>query len=85
MARPPGIEINHFGLEDFRIKEGLSQAKVAARSEISPGHYSDIEKGKTKPSLPTLHRIAKTLNIRHWSLRTDIHSRLGADSDEVAA
>lgn len=84
MARPQGIEINHWALAEFREVRGLSRSEVAVRADLSTGHYSDIENGKARPSLETLHRIAAALAVRPLSLRTDI-ARLPDPEQEPAA
>ena len=37
-----------------RIKKGMTQETVSDLIDITPGHMSNIETGKTKVSLPTL-------------------------------
>ncbi len=56
------------GLLGSRIKElrklrGLSQEKLSEKINIDPKHLSRIEVGRGFPSLDTLERIAKALNV----------------------
>ena len=45
-----------------RIKQSLTQEKVAELSDISIPHLSNIERGSTKVGLTTLVKIANTLH-----------------------
>lgn len=45
-----------------RIRKGISQEETAELSSISSRHMSNIETGRTKPSLPTLIAIANALD-----------------------
>ena len=45
-----------------RIRKGLSQEETASQSGISSKHMSNIETGRTKPSLPALIAIANVLD-----------------------
>lgn len=46
-----------------RIRKDLSQEKTAEICNISSRHVSNIETGKTKPSLTTLIAIANALGV----------------------
>jgi len=46
-----------------RIKQDLTQEKVAELSDISIPHLSNIERGSTKVGLPTLVKIANVLHV----------------------
>ena len=48
-------------IKKARINAGLSQAELAARAGTSQAYISEIEGGKTKPSLGMLEAIAKAL------------------------
>ncbi|MCA9313325.1 helix-turn-helix transcriptional regulator [Candidatus Saccharibacteria bacterium] len=41
----------------------MSQEKLAANSGIDRSHMGFIEQGRRKPTLSTLHKIAKSLDI----------------------
>lgn len=45
-----------------RIRKGISQEETAEKSNISSRHMSNIETGRTKPSLPALIAIANALD-----------------------
>lgn len=50
-------------IRKYRLTLGLSQEVVSEKADLTPAHYSHIERGNTKPSLPTLIRIANVLGI----------------------
>lgn len=49
-------------LRVIRKKLGLTQEQVAELADISPQHYSGIETGSAKVSLPALVRLCNALN-----------------------
>lgn len=50
-------------IRKYRLGLGLSQEIISERADLTPAHYSHIERGNTKPSLPTLIRIANVLGV----------------------
>jgi len=44
-------------LKERRLKAGLTQAELASLVRYSPGHISNIERGRYKPSAEMLERI----------------------------
>ena len=46
-----------------RKRQGITQEKLAALSDIDRTHMGLIEQGRRKPTLSTLYKIAKTLNL----------------------
>ena len=48
---------------DARKREGLTQKKLAAVSGISQADISRLERGTGNPSIKTLQRVAKALNM----------------------
>ncbi len=51
-------------LKKARLKEGLTQADVARKSDIHVNYYAQIERGVVNPSLEIIEAIVKTLKIR---------------------
>lgn len=49
-------------VQNRRTAQKISQAELAARISVTSPHISNIERGKTKVSLPTLMEIARALN-----------------------
>lgn len=69
-----GVRIKH-----LREDKGLSLRKLANLSEISPSLMSQIENGKSDPSLTTLRKIAQALDLPVFQLlleEINKHSRL---------
>lgn len=50
-------------IRQYRLARDLSQEVLSEMSDVTPAHFSHIERGNTKPSLPTLIRIANALNV----------------------
>lgn len=50
-------------IRKYRLERSLTQENVSEYADLTPAHYSHIERGNTKPSLPTLIRIANVLNV----------------------
>lgn len=48
---------------EMRKQKGLSQEKLAAESNIDRSHMGFIEQGRRRPTIATLYRICKVLNI----------------------
>ena len=57
-----------------RKRQGLSQAAVAMRLDITVQHYSSIDRGQTLPSVPLLFRLGVALETSPSQLlgKTDI-------------
>ena len=47
----------------YRLKRNWSQEFLSEKADVTPAHFSHIERGNTKPSLPTLLRIANALGV----------------------
>lgn len=58
-------------LRAIRKAQGLTQEQIAEKAEISPQHYSGVETGGVKVSLPALIRIANALNASMDELLLD--------------
>lgn len=46
-----------------RLEKGLSQDKLAARADISTRHYQDIDAGEKQPTIDTIFKLAKALEV----------------------
>lgn len=57
---------------DARRKQGMSQEQLASQSGIDRSHMGFIEQGRRKPTLSTLFKIAKTLNLSLEQLFKDL-------------
>jgi transcriptional regulator with XRE-family HTH domain len=50
-------------LKEIRLKTGVSLREIARRLEVSPSFVSQIENGKSQPSVATLYALAKLLGV----------------------
>ena len=48
-------------LKKIRTKKGISQGDIARSLGVSRGYISNIENGKTNPTLGTIARLAKAV------------------------
>lgn len=60
-------------IREVRVKKGMSQAELAAKTNISLPHISDLELGKSRMMLASFVRITEALQVSADSLlRPDI-------------
>ena len=50
-------------LKRIRNKKAISQGDIARELGVSRGFVSTIENGKTNPTLSTISKLAKALNV----------------------
>ncbi len=50
-------------LKKIRTKKSISQGDIAKELGVSRGFISTIENGKTNPTLSTITKLAKALNV----------------------
>jgi transcriptional regulator with XRE-family HTH domain/quercetin dioxygenase-like cupin family protein len=50
-------------LRDIRLKAGLTLRELARKAAVSPSFISQIENGKSQPSVATLYAFAQLLNV----------------------
>jgi transcriptional regulator with XRE-family HTH domain len=67
-------------LREARERSGLSLRQLAHRIELSPSALSQIETGKSRPSVRTLYALVAQLNMS-LDVLFDIPGRAGADAD----
>lgn len=67
--------MEHLGeaIREARKKKGLSLRSVAASAEISPSLLSQVETGKTNPSVGTLYALVNVLNVSIDELVSGTH------------
>ena len=63
-------ELQRFGanLKEIRLRNGLSQEKLAFSVELDRSYISDIERGKRNVSLINILKLSKALNIHPKNL-----------------
>ena len=47
----------------FRTDKGMTQEVLSGLADIARGHLAMIERGERKPTLETLYRISRALNV----------------------
>lgn len=55
-------------IKHYRKLAGITQMKLGIIAEMSEDYVSEIERGKTYPSLKKIEKIAKALNIEPYLL-----------------
>lgn len=55
-------------VREFRTAKGLTVRELARRAEVSTGLISQVERGVTDPSLETMRKIARVLDVPLFSL-----------------
>jgi len=50
-------------LKRIRTSKGISQGDIARSLEVSRGFVSNIENGKTNPTLSTISKLANALGV----------------------
>lgn len=70
--------VKHFGnrLREARIAAALSQSELEELSGIPKARLSRYENGHVEPSIQTLARLARALNVSEASLLGDRHAIL---------
>lgn len=51
-------------IRTLRLSKGLSQVQLEFESEISKNQIGNIERGEINPTISTLKRIAKALDVQ---------------------
>lgn len=51
-----------------RKEVGITQIELANKADISTSYLCDIEKGRSVPSIVTLKKIAKALEIKDFNI-----------------
>jgi len=59
----PAVQYLGPRLKELRLKTGLSLREVARQLNVSPSFVSQIENGKSQPSVATLYSFAKLLKV----------------------
>ena len=58
-----GLELLAKRLKELRAEKGISQEELAYRSELTLSQIARIETTKTNPTISTLFKIIRTLEI----------------------
>lgn len=52
----------------FRAKKGITQEKLAHLAGLDRSFISMLERGKRVPSIATVQKIAKALDVKAWEI-----------------
>jgi transcriptional regulator with XRE-family HTH domain len=64
-AQPPSISMNiGTTIRDYRLQKGMSQGDIEKRTGLLRCYLSRVENGHTVPSLETLQKIARALDLQ---------------------
>ncbi|MFP4539374.1 MAG: helix-turn-helix domain-containing protein [Candidatus Paceibacterota bacterium] len=62
MKKEESIKLGQ-NLKRIRTRKGISQGDIARTLDVSRGYISNIENGKTNPTLATIAKLAKAVNV----------------------
>ncbi len=62
MTRAPGLELGR-RVKEYRLQKGLTLKDIEARVGVSATHVSEVERGKTSPTVGALSKIAEALGV----------------------
>ena len=61
---------------DFRKRKGISQEVLSGLADIGRTHLSAIERGERKPTLETLYRLCKAMDVKMSDVTKEIENRI---------
>lgn len=50
-------------IKKIRLSKGMTQDELSKRIELDAAYISNVESGKNNPTLATIEKIAKALNV----------------------
>jgi len=68
-------------LKEFRLKKAISQGDIADTLGVSRGYISNIENGKTNPTLATISKLAEAVGVSVSDLTKNGHKVTDFASD----
>jgi len=60
--------VNGFRIRELRAHRGMTISELALATEVSAGLISQVERGRTDPSLETLRKISRVLDVPLFEL-----------------
>ena len=60
----------------FRAEKGMTQEVLSGLADLARGHLAMIERGERKPTLETLYRISRALDLPMWVIVREIEREL---------
>ena len=63
-------------IQRYRERKGISQEVLSGFADIGRTHLSAIERGERKPTLETLYRISRALDVKMSAIIAAIESEI---------
>lgn len=60
----------------FRVNKGMTQEVLSGFADIARGHLAMIERGERKPTMETLYRISRALDVKMSTIIIEIEKEL---------
>lgn len=60
----------------YRADKGMTQEVLSGFADIARGHLAMIERGERKPTLETLYKISRALDVKMSTIIIDIEEEL---------
>ena len=60
----------------YRADKGMTQEVLSGFADIARGHLAMIERGERKPTLETLYKISRALDVKMSTFIIDIEEEL---------
>ena len=65
----------------FRERKGITQEVLSGLSDIGRTHLSAIERGERKPTLETLYRISRALDVKMSAIVIEVEKEINGCND----
>ena len=62
-------------IREYRLRKGMSQEVLSGLAGLDRTHYSKIERGLRSPTIDTLFRIARALDIPPHEIIKELEAR----------
>lgn len=71
-------------IRHLRQQRKLSLAELSSMSGLSVSYISEIERGVKQPSLDTVDKLAKALNVSREALFSDFHADISSPGEMIS-
>ncbi|MBQ2895175.1 MAG: helix-turn-helix transcriptional regulator [Oscillospiraceae bacterium] len=62
-------------IREYRLRKGMSQEVLSGLAGLDRTHYSKIERGLRSPTIDTLFRIARALDVQPHEIIRELEGR----------
>ena len=70
-------------IKKYRSRRKYSQMKLAELCDVSPSYIGEIEIGRKYPSVKTLEKIVKALDVKPYKLFMDENDFMDFDEEDL--